>query len=190
MKHVPISCGTVFGRLIVVSRKELSIFYICQCECGNTTEVRAAELRSGGVRSCGCLKHDSLVKRHKETNPDGDSRYILLSTYRYGAKKRGLAFTIPKDVFYSNVQQPCTFCGSCCTSVVNNRYGNYPFHYTGLDRIDSSLGYTEGNVQPCCKICNKMKSNYTEEMFLHHVAKVYKKSKEPEWNIAKSADKL
>ena len=34
-----------------------------------------------------------------------------------------------------------------------------------LDRIDSSIGYIETNVQPVCNICNKMKLTQTEEEF-------------------------
>lgn len=37
--------------------------------------------------------------------------------------------------------------------------------YSGLDRIDSSLGYTYGNVVPCCGECNGMKSNHSLDQF-------------------------
>jgi len=35
-----------------------------------------------------------------------------------------------------------------------------------LDRIDSSLGYIEGNIQPVHKVVNNMKSNMTDEEFI------------------------
>ena len=30
-------------------------FYICKCDCGNTTQVRGDKLKSGHTKSCGCL---------------------------------------------------------------------------------------------------------------------------------------
>lgn len=29
----------------------------------------------------------------------------------------------------------------------------------GIDRIDSDLGYVDGNVKSCCFICNRAKGN-------------------------------
>jgi hypothetical protein len=56
-----------------------------------------------------------------------------ISTQRLG-KPRGR----PKDV---------------CTSKVSNG----AFVYSGIDRIDSSAGYSNENVAPCCKDCNQAK---------------------------------
>lgn len=40
--------------------------------------------------------------------------------------------------------------------------------YTGsIDRIDSSIGYFEGNVQIVCQSINFAKNNYTNEQFLY-----------------------
>ena len=177
MKHVPIEIGSVFGRLTVTSRVEDTVYYNCKCICGNVRTVPATDLRNGGTRSCGCLKRDSLIERHKKTNPNRDSRYVLLSRYKYYATKRGLSFELDDETFYNIVQQPCVFCGDKNVTVVENRYGNYPFYFTGVDRIDSDKGYTADNVQPCCKMCNRMKMDHQEGFFLHHIEKVYKHSK-------------
>ena len=52
-----------FGKLTVVKclggrqvGKRKFKFWLCMCDCGNTTEVRTAQLTSKtGIRSCGCL---------------------------------------------------------------------------------------------------------------------------------------
>ena len=44
------------------------------------------------------------------------------------------------------------------------------FRYTGLDRINSELGYTVENIQPCCKWCNMAKSDRSEKDFIEWVA--------------------
>ena len=63
--------GRTFGKLRVLKRVENEVRpdgrnfvrFLCQCECGNQTIVRADNLRSGNVISCGCSRgHHS--KKH------------------------------------------------------------------------------------------------------------------------------
>lgn len=70
--------GNVFGRLTVVKCDTDSfgtgrLRFICQCQCGNMVSVKAKDLKSGNVRSCGCLAHDSSMKNLQKaecfTNP-------------------------------------------------------------------------------------------------------------------------
>lgn len=54
--------GKKFGRLTVIGvaddgKRKTS--YICQCDCGNATKVRADALIAGTTKSCGCLKRES-----------------------------------------------------------------------------------------------------------------------------------
>lgn len=42
----------------------------------------------------------------------------------------------------------------------------------GVDRIDSSVGYYQGNVVSCCMTCNRMKSDLSIQEFLVHVEKL------------------
>jgi hypothetical protein len=48
-----------FGSLIVVGlvsrNNHGNSRWLCQCECGNKTEVYYQNLTSGSVQSCGCL---------------------------------------------------------------------------------------------------------------------------------------
>lgn len=53
--------GQKFGRLKVLQfieiRKHHS-YWLCKCNCGNITEVSNSSLRSGKVKSCGCLRKE------------------------------------------------------------------------------------------------------------------------------------
>ena len=48
-----------FGKLVVTGYKHNSnnlLRWICQCDCGNITEVSTGNLTSGLTKSCGCLR--------------------------------------------------------------------------------------------------------------------------------------
>lgn len=42
----------------------------------------------------------------------------------------------------------------------------------GIDRIDSSKGYSIDNCVPCCTMCNRMKLDYKLSDFINHVHKI------------------
>ena len=61
--------GNTYGRLRVVERYDpakhgfynrpsTNAYWVCECECGETTIVSAASLRSETTRSCGCLRRE------------------------------------------------------------------------------------------------------------------------------------
>ena len=57
--------GQTFNRLYVVKRVENKVLkshkkvekiqYLCKCECGNECVVIGEDLKSGHIKSCGCL---------------------------------------------------------------------------------------------------------------------------------------
>jgi len=42
----------------------------------------------------------------------------------------------------------------------------------GVDRVDNTKGYTKENCVPCCKICNRLKSDLTKEEFEEYQKRV------------------
>ena len=50
---------------------------------------------------------------------------------------------------------------------------DYEINFTGIDRYDSKLGYTIENSVPCCKNCNRAKSDLSFEDFKLHIKKIY-----------------
>ena len=63
--------GQKFGRLTVLERTESRASrsgqrktrWVCVCDCGNTIEVDAGNLKSGNTSSCGCVGKDKLSQR-------------------------------------------------------------------------------------------------------------------------------
>lgn len=92
--------GKRFGRLLVLKRGEdvynsrgtKYITWICQCNCGNKTTIKAADLKRGRTRSCGCY--------HKEWNKLTKTRtnkYDLSGEY-------GIGYTLKNEPFYFDLE--------------------------------------------------------------------------------------
>lgn len=68
-----------FGRLIVLEvagrDKNNKIQWLCQCQCGKTTVVRANDLKQGKVLSCGCLRKKHLAEGYKLYNQYREPTY-------------------------------------------------------------------------------------------------------------------
>ena len=135
----------------------------CSCESCNVNLVltQAQVLRQRKIKVILC---DDCYKQ-KRTN---DCKRIKSSdkckfTQLIGkAGVRGIGVGITFDYYTANLSnKPCHYCGD----VVVHSGG-------GVDRIDSSVGYVEGNVVPCCPTCNVMKNEHTQEDMLNHMIKM------------------
>lgn len=64
--------GQKFNRLFVVSRAESNrkgrAMWNCRCDCGNPVVVESYELRSGHVKSCGCLAKEVFAKAYDKAD--------------------------------------------------------------------------------------------------------------------------
>jgi len=81
----------------------------------------------------------------------------IIGGYKSASKKRGRPFELTKEQFARLVYAPCHYCWSA---------------RSGVDRVDSSMGYVTSNCVPCCQMCNKMKLAHTTEVFLLQCARV------------------
>lgn len=67
------------------------------------------------------------------------------------ASIRGIEFTLSFETYERVISTNCIYCNGSFGSV---KWG------VGLDRINNSVGYVEGNVVSCCKLCNQLKSDW------------------------------
>ena len=79
----------------------------------------------------------------------------LFSQAKGMAKFRGIVWTLTLTEFTSLRSNACSYCAF-----------PLPEAGSGLDRIDNSLGYSAGNVSPCCTACNSTRGDTwtSEEM--------------------------
>ncbi len=59
--------GKTFGRLTVIRLADVQkpgkgVLWLCQCSCGKECIANSIMLRSGHVKSCGCLRHETPKK--------------------------------------------------------------------------------------------------------------------------------
>lgn len=58
--------GQKFGQMSVIGVSGKSncgeILWLCKCDCGKEKTVRAADLKNGKVKSCGCFRRNLITK--------------------------------------------------------------------------------------------------------------------------------
>lgn len=161
--------GQRFGKLLVVGFAGLNKYkqfsWNCICDCGEFKVVGSRDLRTGGVKSCGCLK------RYKDKSLSVKKQ--LYSIFCHNAKKRLHKIEIDFEQYVKLISQPCFYCGLIGSNTHKRDYINFDLRYNGLDRINNNLGYIESNVVTCCKHCNRAKSDMTAEEFQDWIRRVH-----------------
>ena len=124
---------------------------------------------SGDVTSCGCVRKQTtgLLGRlvggsNRSLNFESAKRW-LYGSYETRAAKHGRAFEVSYTQFCFLIEQPCYICKAERSNCYRRKGCNYEYRYNGIDRLDSSIGYVDGNMAPCCKDCNYAK----RKMSLH-----------------------
>lgn len=148
-------------------------FVKCKCtRCGNETIVRSDRFdKNYSPQSCtNCypdLNSKQVKQRYEnfyglhgeEYEKDKQIRYRLQSL-KAGAIQRKLNFDLTDEEAKNILQKSCYYCDSD--------------EYVGIDRLDSTKGYTIENSVPCCKYCNLMKNNLSYDLFLTQIDKIFK----------------
>lgn len=135
-------------------------FYKKQYE-SMTLEERAEYIRkkSGQNRYRFKTNPEALArKRAYDKSDKGIYKRYINECKRRNRLKRGLQMKLTLEQFSSLINSSCHYCGT-----ENCR---------GVDRVDSNGSYIVENCQPCCKICNEMKSNRTQQQFFDHIKKI------------------
>lgn len=155
-----------FWKLLVIKlafSKNKKTYWECKCDCGNICNVsqQALTRKIKPRKSCGCL---SL----KLPN-NGAGFNDILRTYISNSKHYNRIFELTKEEFRFLITQNCYYCG------IEPLQENMGFKYNGLDRINNDNGYVTENIVTCCRTCNVMKMNHTQEQFYKKIEIIYNK---------------
>lgn len=162
--------------------------WICKCNCGNEFECDGYNLH--WRKSCGHLQ----VKMRKENGirnrrPKEVSMNCSYLSYKANCRTRKFE-PLSKEEWRKIATQPCYYCGGMdrrnkakmnsykrnFTVILSDEVlKSYEVEVNGIDRLNSKEGYVEGNMVPCCGMCNRMKNSFTLEDFFEKVKIIYNK---------------
>lgn len=182
--------GDRHGRLTVISHAgkdhRNKHLWLCLCDCGNKKVVVSDNLSSGKSNSCGCLKAEFLSQKGNQYGLYEDREKALLKVQYSHLKRRdknkGFSDTISLEAFSILSKSPCKYCGLEYSKEIEDRLNeskkqkrlsDHVLRCNGVDRVDSSKGYTVENSVPCCKYCNTAKNTMSESEFLKWIKRVY-----------------
>jgi hypothetical protein len=156
------------------SRKAIDTWWLCKCDCGNDKIVSGWRLtKEERAFHCGCLTKEvrnTVEWRSRLFKKDSAFRRVL-AQYKADAKRRGLSWDLTDDQFKTITSSPCYYTGMLPLREMEVASGEV-YLYNGIDRVKSSIGYTQDNCVPCCTEINFMKRNSTKEKFIELCSKV------------------
>lgn len=160
----------ILGEVVVLRR-----YYLVECQCGYTGRRRADHVESGRSKYCkACSSKQSLVDHPNPVFGNtvhrgvGDLGRTFWGKIQDGARKRGIEFALSIEYAWSLFTGKCALSGvpiSLCSTTKGSN-PDYSLFTASLDRIDSSLGYIEGNVQWVHKTVNYIKRDLSDAEFI------------------------
>lgn len=132
--------GQRFGRL-TADRRLPAGEWLCLCDCGSAHRVLTYLLRSGAVKSCGCLRKEMSAARSRERTVESPS---YGGAHHRVRRRRGVAS-----------DQQCVDCGSAADE--------WSYDHTDEHEFINELGHAySGNPQcylPRCRSCHRLFDN-------------------------------
>lgn len=180
--RVKVCEGKKLGKLLIVGKsgklnKNGNCYWKYRCECGFEGEILCSGLRKKTCCSI-CNKHNhKSLKNHKNFKGYEEITGTYWRNLKEGAKKRGFDFNISSEYAWNlflKQDRKCSLTGMILF-FPKKRY-NLKEQTASLDRIDSTKGYVENNIQWIHKDINYMKRNFTESYFIDLCRKVYEDS--------------
>lgn len=164
--------GQRFGKLVVLGPAPTLVtgpkrsfrMWSVRCDCG-VEKVVKRQVLGGGLKSCGCGQAQSLGFGVAQRNR-------TLQRYKRQAAEREITWDLTDAQTLSLFGGDCHYCGAPPQGVARPQAASGAFIYNGIDRKDSSLGYTPENPVSCCGLCNRCKSNLPYNEFVSYLQRI------------------
>lgn len=170
--------GQRFEKLLVISESKTSfgdklhdrsIRWLCKCDCGKEVIIASKYLRKGDNKSCGCTSNFSGYKQLTKS---------YFNNIKRSAIARNIEFNITPEYIWKIFEKQNQCCALSGFPIQITKKHYHKIRQTAsLDRIDSSKGYVEGNVQWVHKDINYMKNDFTEDEFCIWIKRIYEYKK-------------
>jgi hypothetical protein len=102
---------------------------------------------------------NKVAKSYKPIKPKLDSIDKRILEYKKRCISKDREFSLTKERFTELLHNNCVYCGDSTPICI--------------DRIDSSIGYIEGNVVSACYTCNMMKNTLSKDKFFEKIKQLY-----------------
>lgn len=150
-------------------------YVLAQCECGNRKWKRVSFLKqkksNEGCQDCFRKSHKSgwqtYLKKKGEWIGYEDISASFMRTLQGSAKRRGLECTIDAEYIWRQYLLQEKKCALTDLPIVFGPGGDKKKTTASVDRINSSVGYVEGNVQLVLKDINLMKQSLEVGRFVY-----------------------
>jgi len=169
-----VQAGSRFGKLSTLHpttrNRNGHIKWLCRCDCGAESEVFGTHLVRGTTTSCGCdrVRHGS---RHVQWAGHGEISGEYFSQIRRSAeglkgRRTVVPFNVTLELLWELFLDQDRRCALTRIPLVFRQRTHDEPQTASLDRIDSSKGYVDGNVQWLHKDVNKMKGSFDQTHFI------------------------
>lgn len=172
--------GKTFGKLTVTGEHSKTRNghkrFTCVCECGNTCNILGTHLRQGNTKSCGCDR--PVGKTHHQWNGVGEisgdfwHNHITRSASGDKGRRTPVELSITKEYAWKLFLKQDRKCALSGIELIFPKKHKDKIWNASLDRIDSSKGYIEGNVQWVHKDVNIMKNKFENQYFIDMCKKI------------------
>lgn len=171
--------GQKFNMLTVIERasssRQGSSTWKCMCDCGKEITASSDHLtrKKNPIMGCGCQRFKRGNGKPQWNGYEGISGgwwFNHVTKERTQTSRPKVPVTITKeyawDLFISQ-DKKCSLSGVDIVIAGESKYNT-----ASIDRIDSSKGYEEGNIQWVHKHVNFMKRTYSQEYFIEMCKKI------------------
>jgi len=166
--------GLIIGHLSAVEdtgdRCRQGVIWLVRCVCGKMIRMTASDFvkkpkkEGQAPRSCGCIRKRNRSFKYKGFGDLSGTRWRAINAK---ARDRGITFEITIEYVWQlflSQQKRCALTGVLLTMSPSSVVAGAST--ASLDRIDSNLGYVEGNVQWVHTAINFMKHSLPEDDFV------------------------